>query len=99
MWSEWALGDDTSTSLFPTAGEYCDSGVDGVGSRSDFYDDMFADYEGDYENISGMGFAFPGFTVANETDTDYGQFQDATSLSGCDSSSVSGKHVKSNKRR
>lgn len=101
MWGDWAVvGDDTSNSLLPgpaPAGEYCDSGVDGVGSRSDYYDDMFGDYDGEYENFSGIGFTFTGITNAN--DTDYGQFQDATSLSGCDSSSTSGKQAKNCKKR
>lgn len=100
MWGEWAIGDETTNTLFPgTGGEYCDSGVDGVGSRSDFYDDMFGDYDGDYENFSGIGFSYNGFVPATEADTDFGQFQDATSLSGCDSSSISGKQAKASKRR
>ncbi|CAL8107177.1 unnamed protein product [Orchesella dallaii] len=97
MWGEWVVGEDTSNSLAP-GGEYCDSGVDGVGSRSDFYDDMFGDYEGEFENFSGIGFSFPGFVAANDTDTDYGQFQDAASSIGCDASSLSGKQGKSNRR-
>lgn len=100
MWGEWIVGgDDTSQTVLAGGGEYCDSGVGGVGSRSDFYDDMFGEYEGEYENLSGIGFTFPGFVTTTDADTDYGQFHDVTGLTGCDSSSVYGKQGKSNRRK
>jgi len=102
MWGDWLSAEDTlNNTLLPgggSGGEYCDSGVGGVGSRSEFYDDMFGEYEGDYENFSGIGFTFPGFVGTTDTDTDYGQFQDISGLTGCDSSSTSGKQGKASRR-
>lgn len=107
VWGEW-LGvvstDDSSNSTLLQngglgGGEYCDSGVGGVGSRNDFYEDMFGEYEGDYDNFSGMGFAFPGYAGTAETDTDFGHIQDFSSLAGCDTLGIMGKHGKSNRRR
>jgi hypothetical protein len=79
--------------------------LDYADNQSEYYDDMFADYEGDYEFLVGgcasaVGPSQNGISTynplnaSNENDTDFGHFQGFGFQS-----SVSGKQGKANRRR
>lgn len=85
--------------------EYCcDSGIGIDGSsRAEFYDDVFPDYEGNYEYVGGgglddAGISLYGYSTTNDNDIDYGHFQGVSFHPGS-SSSVSTKQGKGNRRR